>query len=372
MYTLHKKSEKSLARRAAVELEHGTVQTPFFMTIATKAAVKTMSTSDIAALSPQILLSNTYHLMLRPGMDIMQQAAGLHNFMNWHGPILTDSGGYQVFSLSGLRKLTEEGVKFQSHLDGSYHMLTPERAVQIQQTIGSDIMMCLDECAPYPCDYDYAKKSLEMTTRWAARCKEFKDSNDEYKANPNQKLFGIVQGSVYKDLRLMSAEQLTALDFDGYAIGGLAVGEPRESMYEVLEGVVPTLPEDKPRYLMGVGYPEEIVQAVKFGVDMFDCVIPTREGRHGRLFMFDHSIDDVQHPDFYAKINLKRAEFATNFEPMNPHSSIPELREYTWAYLHHLFKTNEMLGQRLASMNNVEFYLTLMKRIRQQIEDGTL
>lgn len=371
MYTLHSQSQKSRARRGEIELAHGKVQTPFFMTIATKAAVKSLSISDIEKLNPQILLSNTYHLMLRPGMEIMQQAEGLHNFMKWPGPILTDSGGYQVFSLAKLRDMKEEGVTFKSHLDGSSHTLTPERAIKIQQTIGSDIMMCLDECTPYPCEYEYAKDSLELTTRWATRCKEYKDSNSDYKSNNDQKLFGIVQGSTYKDLRLESARQLKELDFDGYAIGGLAVGEPREKMYEMLDAVVPELPEDKPRYLMGVGYPEEIVTAVQNGVDMFDCVIPTREGRHGRLFEWNEGVA-ITEENFYKKVNATRAEFATDFSPINPNSKIPELREYTKAYLHHLFKTGEILGLRLATMNNVEFYLTLMQRIREGIEQGEI
>lgn len=371
MYKLIKQSEHSSARRGEVELTHGSVQTPFFMTIATKAAVKSLSFSDIEKLNPQILLSNTYHLMLRPGMEIMQQAGGLHNFMNWQGPILTDSGGYQVFSLASLRDMQEEGVTFKSHLDGSSHTLTPERAIQIQQTIGSDIMMCLDECTPYPCEYDYAKNSLELTTRWAERCKQYKDTNTDYKSNTHQKLFGIVQGSTYEDLRLESARQLKELDFDGYAIGGLAVGEPREEMYKMLEAVVPELPAEKPRYLMGVGYPEEIVQAVQYGVDMFDCVIPTREGRHGRLFVFNDGVN-LTDENFYKKVNATRAEFANDFSPINSQSELPELRNYTKAYLHHLFKTGEILGLRLATMNNVEFYLTLMKQIRRDIESGTL
>lgn len=371
MFTLNSQSKKSQARQAVIHTSHGEIQTPFFMTIATKAAVKTLSITDIENLMPPILLSNTYHLMLRPNMDIMEKAGGLHNFMKWNGPILTDSGGYQVFSLSSMRKLSEKGVTFQSHIDGSAHELTPERAIQIQQTIGSDIMMCLDECTPYPCDYTYAKDSLGLTTRWAKRCKEYKENNNDYKSNSSQKLFGIVQGSTYKDLRLESARQLIDLDFDGYAIGGLAVGEPREKTFDVLSELVPVLPEDKPRYLMGVGYPEEIVNAVRLGVDMFDCVIPTREGRHGRLFQFkDRNNIDFSSDDFYYTETIKNAKFKEDFSPVNKDSEIPELQQYTKSYVHHLFRTGETLGSRIATLQNVDFYLTLMRELQKQIKDG--
>lgn len=365
-FNILEKSSNSFARRTEFETAHGTLQTPFFMTIATKAAVKSLGLTDLEILDPQIILSNTYHLFLRPGMDCMKKAGGLHSFMSCDRPILTDSGGYQVFSLSSLRTLTEEGVRFQSHLDGSYHMLTPERAIEIQQTIGSDIMMCLDECPPYPCDKNYAETSLGLTTRWAVRCKEYKNTHDGVGPTQKQLLFGIVQGGTFLDLRKESARQLMDIGFDGYAVGGLAVGEPRSVMYEILENLVPLLPEDKPRYLMGVGYPEEIVQAVLYGIDMFDCVIPTREGRHGRLFRFQNG-KTLFDENFYDKINATKAEFSNDFSPINPESSIPELRIYTRAYLHHLFKTGEILGMRLATLNNVEFYLDLMKRIRKEL-----
>jgi queuine tRNA-ribosyltransferase len=372
MYTLKKKSEKSKARRGVVETAHGNMESPFFMTIATKAAVKTLSREDIDLVNPQILLSNTYHLMLRPGMEIMQQAGGLHKFMNWDGPILTDSGGYQVFSLAKMRKITEEGVTFNSHISGQKYLLTPERAVEIQQTIGSDIMMCLDECPPYPSTYEYTKTSMELTLRWAQRCKDFFDNNDSYKSNDKQHIFAIIQGGNYDDLRKECAQRMAEMDFDGYAVGGLAVGEPREKMYEILSYITDYMPADKPRYLMGVGYPQEIVTAVSNGIDMFDCVIPTREGRHGRMFAFTDKENLDTEGDFYTFVNIRRAEYATDFSPINADSEVPQLRYYTKAYLHHLFKTNETLGQKLASMNNIDFYMTLMKRIRTEIEEGTL
>lgn len=371
MFTLEYTSEKSRARSGKIVTSHGVIETPFFMTIGTKAAVKTLGISDLEALSPPILLSNTYHLMLRPGMDIMEKAGGLHSFMKWDKPILTDSGGYQVFSLAKFRKIVEEGVTFQSHIDGAKYNLTPEKAIEIQQTIGSDIMMCLDECVAYPSDKEYVKRSIELTTRWAKRCLEYKNKNDAYRSNDKQFLFAITQGSTYEDLRIESTKQLIELDMDGYAIGGLAVGEPREEMYSILESSVPLLPKDKPRYLMGVGYPEEIVQAVLRGVDMFDCVIPTREGRHGRLFQFIEG-GVLTDNSFYQSLNITNAKYATDFTPIDPDSSIKELRQYSKAYLHHLFKTKEMLGYRLATLNNVSFYLRLMERLRSEIKEGIL
>ena len=362
---MDKRKLKFLGDTKTIATAHGDILTPFFMPIATLGAVKTLSYKDIELLDSQIILSNTYHLMLRPGMEIMQKAGGLHTFMNWDKPILTDSGGYQVFSLAKIRKITEKGVEFQSHIDGSSHLLTPESAIQIQQVIGSDIMMVLDECAPYPCDYDYAKESVELTTRWARRCKEYKENNNDYKSNKEQKLFGIVQGSIYEDLRKKSLEDLVSVGFDGYAIGGLAVGEPREEMYKILEKIIPLMPEDKPRYLMGVGYPQEIVQAVAYGIDMFDCVIPTREGRHGRLFQFTGKDIKAGSEDFFSVLRIMNAEYGHDFSPINKESKIPELQNYSKAYLHHLFKTNETLGLRLATLNNLEFYLALMKRLRE-------
>ncbi len=345
-------------RKNKLNLNHGSVMTPFFMPIATKGAVKNLSGEDMEELGAQILLSNTYHLYLQPGHELIEKAGGLHKFMAWRKPILTDSGGYQVFSLSKIRKLKEEGVEFQSHIDGSRHLLTPERSIEIQIALGVDIAMVLDECTPYPCGYEDARKSMELTLRWAGRCKEYFDKNKK----EGQKLFGIVQGSVYKDLRIECAKRLVEIGFDGYAIGGLAVGEPREEMYEVLDHVVDELPENKPRYLMGVGRPEEIVEAVKKGVDMFDCVIPTREARHGRLYQFTKNDPDG---DFYQTINVTNEKFKMDFSPINPDSKFSLLRDNSKAYLHHLLRTQEGLGFRLATLNNLEMYLELMRRIRQ-------
>ena len=362
------KSKKSKARLASLKTGHGVIKTPFFMPIATKGAVKTLTTSEVKKIGAQILLSNTYHLMLRPGVKMVKKAGGLHKFMDWSGPILTDSGGYQVFSLSQLRKMSEKGVYFSDPESGAKHELTPESSIKIQQNLGVDIIMVLDECTPYPCDYHYARKSMQMTTRWAARCKKLH--------NKKQLMFGIVQGSVYKDLRQRSVADLVALDFDGYAIGGLAVGEGTEKMIEVLDYTVPALPENKPRYLMGLGKPEEIVAAVKRGVDMFDCVIPTREGRHGKLFAWHKRLRDkpgvTLKGSFYETINIMNSKFVNDLKPINKNSRVPELQNLSRAYLHHLFKVKEPLGQKLASLNNLEFYLDLMDEIRASIKAGKM
>jgi len=370
-FKLQKQSNKSKARLGQITTAHGKIQTPFFMPIATRGAVKTLDYSELQDLAAQIILSNTYHLYLKPGEKLIKKAGGLHNFIKWPGPILTDSGGYQVFSLSKLRKISEQGVTFQVPEDGGKkHLLTPEKAVDIQLALGVDLMMVLDECPPYPCKKSYAKKSLELTTRWAKRSlEEFNKSTKRYERKNKPGLFGIVQGSNYKDLRIKSAKQLVELDFDGYAIGGVAVGEPREKMKSILSWVEPELAKNKPRYLMGLGRPEEIVASVRGGMDMFDCVIPTREGRHGKLFFWKH--DDLK-GKFYQTVNIEKSKFRNDFTPINKNSRLPILKNYTKAYLHHLIRTNEMLGMKLASLNNLEFYLDLMKKIRRDIKEGKL
>lgn len=369
MYTIYKKSIISQARRGLLKTNHGKIETPFFMPIATKAAVKTLTTQDIKRLSPQILLSNTYHLFLRPGMEVLEKSSGLHKFMNWSGPILTDSGGFQVFSLAGTKtrkgnlvKVRESGVEFSSHIDGSRHFFTPEKVLEIQKIIGSDIAMLLDVCTANPAEFSQAEKDVALTLAWAEISQKHRKED--------QLTFAIVQGSTYKDLRIKCARKLKEMNWDGYAIGGLAVGETDREMYKVLDYIVPELPEDKPRYLMGVGRPENIIEAVKKGIDMFDCVIPTREARHGRLYIWQS--DDISKPDFYKTIIVTNQEYKFNFNPINKTSALVELREYSLAYLNHLFSVGEFLAQRLATLNNLEFYLELMKKIRQSIDDTRL
>lgn len=364
-------SKKSKARIGKLETEHGLIQTPFFMPIATRAAVKNISTDELEELGAEIILANTYHLYLQPGEKIIKAHGGLHKFLNWPKPILTDSGGYQVFSLSNIRKIKPEGVEFQSHLDGSKHLLTPEKSIQIQQDLGVDIMMAFDVCPAGDAEFDNVRNACDITFDWAKRCKE-----EWLKGNNKQQLFGIIQGGIFTNLRAQSLDQITSLDFSGYAIGGLAVGEPRDKMYEVLENITPKLPADKPRYLMGLGRPEEIVFAVKQGIDMFDCVIPTREARHGRLYQFCVQsekgaillFDDLS----YKTLAATNEKYKEDFSPINPNSKIKLLKKHSKAYLHHLFKTNEGLGLRLASLNNLEFYLQLMSRIREAIKGNNL
>ncbi len=378
-------------RQGQLKAKNGVIKTPFFMPIATKAAVKTLSLTDLRQLAPQIILSNTFHLWLQPGLSVIKKAEGLHKLMNWSGPILTDSGGFQVFSLAKIRKVTERGVQFQSPIDGSKHFLTPEKAIDIQLALGSDIMMVLDDVVGYPVSKSKTQEAMERSVRWAERClrEKSKAQNSKLKQNPKLKiknskplLFAIVQGGMYRDLREQCVKELVKMDFDGYAIGGLSVGEPVDKMFEALDWVLPLLPKDKPRYLMGVGKPEQIVEAVKRGVDMFDCVIPSREGRHGRLYISNLK-SQISKPQlktknlrttdwlrrkklFYDTINVKSAKYRNNMESINPESKIPELREYSLAYLHHLFKTGEPLGQRLATLNNLEFYLELLAAFRQK------
>lgn len=347
------KDPNSRARRGRLHTPHGTVETPVFMPVGTQASVKTLNPEEVRDLGAQIILSNTYHLYLRPGHDLVAEAGGLHKFMNWQGSVLTDSGGFQVFSLSELRKITEEGVKFRSHIDGSEHFLSPEKAIEIENALGADIIMAFDECTPWPCEWEYAKRSMERTTRWAKRCQE------AHKRPHDQALFGIVQGSTFADLRQEHARQIVELDFPGYAIGGLSVGEPKDLMAEMLDATVPLLPEDKPRYLMGVGSPEDLVEGVWRGVDMFDCVLPTRIARHGTVFV----------PD--GKLTVRNAEFARDFRPIQEGCDCYACRNYSRAYIRHLLKAEEMLGLRLCSIHNLRFLVRLMEEIRTCLEAGT-
>ena len=351
-FAVTQRDARSAARAGTLSTPHGMVQTPVFMPVGTQGTVKTLSPQELKETEAQIILGNTYHLYLRPGTAIVSEAGGLHGFMTWDRPILTDSGGYQVFSLADLNKITEEGVTFQSHWDGSYHLFTPEKVIQIQQAIGADIIMVLDECTPYPCSHEYARRSGDLTLRWARRCK------DEHGTNGVQTLFGIVQGSTYTDLREQCAKALVDIGFEGYAIGGLSVGEPKSILYEMTEAAVAYLPLDKPRYLMGVGKPEDLVKGVSLGVDMFDCVIPTRNGRNGTLY--------TRH----GKLVVKNAEYATDFQAVDSDCSCYTCRTFSRAYLRHLFQTGEMLGPRLATLHNIHFILDLMKQMRKSIFDG--
>lgn len=383
-FIITRKSQKSKARAGVLKTKNGIVYTPFFMPIATKGAVKNLIPEELKLLGAEIVLSNTYHLFLKPGEKIIKKLGGLHKFMNWPGPILTDSGGFQVFSLAKTRKIKDDGVEFQSEIDGQKFFLTPEKAIQIQLDLDSDIIMSLDECVGWPCSKAKAEKAVQRTSHWAKLGKDkfegflnkkLRTKNKKYKLKNNKPLlFGIIQGSTYEDLRLKSAKEITALDFDGYAIGGLAVGEPVKEMYKVLDYLVPLLPKDKPRYLMGVGKPEQIVEAVKRGIDMFDCVIPTREARHGKLYKFliHHSKFPTRWANFYEEINIKNAKFRQDFQPIDKNCDCYTCSNYSRAYLCHLFMTNEPLGLRLATIHNLKFYLDLMKKIRQMIKSGKL
>lgn len=366
MFKLIKKSKKTNSRLGVLQTFHGKVDTPFFMPIATKAAIKSLTVADVKDLGAQIILSNTYHNLLRPGLPVIKKFGSLHNFMDNDLPILTDSGGYQVFSLAKLRKIKGDNIEFQSHIDGTKHVLNPKKVIDIQVALGSDIMMVLDECVGLPSAKAQAIEALERTSRWAQMSIDYKKKLEaKNKQVKKQLLFAIVQGADFKDLRLRSAYELKAMNFDGYAVGGLAVGEPASTMYKVLQYTVPELPEQKPRYLMGVGYPENIIEAVKQGIDMFDCVIPTREARHGKLYVRTKTGFDK---GFYGTINITNAKFAKDKTPINN----TNLKQYSRAYLHHLFKTNEPLGLRLATLNNLEFYLTLMSDIRKAVKAGKL
>ncbi len=342
------------ARRGRVRTAHGTFETPAFMATATAATVKGMLPESARATGAELAICNTYHLMLRPGAERVAAFGGLHQFMNWPGPIVTDSGGYQVMSLAALRKMTEDGVTFRSHWDGSEHHLSPERSVEIQRLLDSDIAMCLDECTPHPATREEAATSMRLSMRWAERCKKAFTPRDGYG------LFGIVQGSVYPELRGESAEALTKIGFDGYGIGGLAVGEGQELMFRMLDVTVPQLPEDKPRYLMGVGRPDDIVGAVLRGVDMFDCVMPTRSGRTGQGFTHRGTI------------NIRNARHANDTRPLDERCACPACAQYTRAYLHHLFRAEEMLGPILLTWHNLQYYQNLMRGLREAIEKGHL
>jgi queuine tRNA-ribosyltransferase len=371
---------QSKARRGRISTGHGMIDTPAFMPIGTQGSVKGVSPRELREMNAQIILGNTYHLFVRPGLDVVKHFGGLHKFMNWDGPILTDSGGYQIFSLAKLRKITEEGVEFQNHIDGQRAFISPEVTMEIQAALGGDIAMVLDECVPYPCEYDYAAKSTEMTTRWAKRCKKCKEENAErptpnvqrptnelqQPAIPNpesaiqrQLLFGIVQGATFEDLREQSAQTIVELDFDGYAIGGVSVGEPEEEMMRAVETAEPFLPRDKPRYAMGLGTPPQLLEMIARGMDMFDCVLPTRLARNGTAFTATGTL------------NLKNAEFALDKDPIEEKCACEACGEFSRGYIRHLIKAEEILGLRLITLHNLHFYLNLMSRARAEIEQGT-
>jgi len=353
-YELIKKCKQTGARLGKLYTPHGVIDTPVFMPVGTQATVKGMSPDELKEIGAQIILSNTYHLYMRPGHEIVKLAGGLHGFMNWDRAVLTDSGGFQVFSLSSLRDITDEGVTFKSHIDGSKHFISPEKAIEIQNALGADIIMAFDECIPYPCEYDYAKNSVQRTTEWAKRCKQSHVNVEK------QALFGIVQGGMYKDLRHLSAQQLLEIDFPGYAIGGLSVGEPAEIMYEMLECTVSLLPENKPRYLMGVGSPDYLIEGVIRGIDMFDCVLPTRIGRNGTVLTSK------------GRLIVRDAKYAKDFSKLDPNCDCYTCRNFSRAYLRHLLKANELLGLRLTTWHNLKFLLDLMKNVRQAIIEDRL
>jgi len=353
-FTLIHSDEKSNARAGIIETSRGQIETPIFMPVGTQGSVKGVTQNDLQHdIKAQIILANTYHIYLRPGLEVISKAGGIHSFINWNKPILTDSGGYQVFSLGAMRKIKEEGVYFKSHIDGSKHFFSPENAIDIQRIIGADIIMAFDECTPYPCEYNYAQNSMHLTHRWLKRCIErFDSTEDLYGAQ--QTLFPIVQGSVYKDLRVQSAEFIASQNRPGNAIGGLSVGEPAEDMYEMTELVCSILPKDKPRYLMGVGTPENILECIALGIDMFDCVMPTRNARHGHIFTSQ------------GIINIKNEKWKTDYSPLD----IQFTPEYSKAYLRHLIHCGEMLGAQIASKQNLIFYLWLVKEARKHIVAG--
>lgn len=358
-FDLVKKDTQSQARAGVMTTDHGIIETPIFMPVGTVASVKGVHQRELKNdINPDIILGNTYHLYLRPQTSILEQAGGLHKFMNWDRNILTDSGGYQVYSLSSNRKIKEEGVKFKSHIDGSYHFFSPESVMEIQRTIGADIIMAFDECTPYPCDYRYAQRSMHMTHRWLDRCINHLDKLP-FKYGYEQTFFPIVQGSTYKDLRQQSAEYIANAGAQGNAIGGLSVGEPAEEMYAMTEVVTAILPEDKPRYLMGVGTPINILENIALGIDMFDCVMPTRNARNGMLFTA------------YGSINIKNKKWEADFSPIDEMGHTFVDLEYSKAYLRHLFAANEFLGKQIATIHNLGFYMWLVREARKQIIAGT-
>jgi queuine tRNA-ribosyltransferase len=361
--------QHSKARRGRLKTAHGVIDTPAFMPVGTQGSVKGVSPRELRELNAQIVLGNTYHLFVRPGLEVIKHFGGVHNFMSWNGPILTDSGGYQIFSLVKLRKITEDGVEFQNHIDGARAFISPEIAMEIQAALGSDIAMVLDECVPYPCEYDYAAKSAELTTRWAKRCKEWKRRNGETVSGrvadspirpfADSMLFGIIQGGTFDDLRKQNTQAIVELDFDGYAIGGVSVGEPEEEMMRAVESAEPFLPADKPRYAMGLGTPPQMLEMIARGMDMFDCVLPTRLARNGTAFTAAGTV------------NLKNAEFALDKRPIEENCACPACREFTRGYIRHLIKAEEILGLRLITLHNLHFYLNLMREARAEIEHGT-
>lgn len=343
--------EDGFARLGILKTEHSDVETPVFMPVGTQGTVKATTHKDLKEMGIKMILANAYHLYLRPGDSLIREMGGIHRFSGWDGSVLTDSGGYQIFSLGVLREIKEEGVLFQSHIDGSKHFLSPERIVEVQENIGADIYMCLDECVPYPSSYEYTKASVELTSRWAKRCKNAKQ--DEGKL-----LFGIVQGGFYKDLRLKSADDLVDMDFDGYAVGGLSVGEPKSIMWEMVDTVLELLPREKPRYLMGLGFPEDIVEGVKKGIDMFDCVIPTRHARNGNLFTWN------------GRINIKNTKYTKDEAPVDEECACYTCRTFSRAYLRHLFVSHELTSYYLNTLHNIFFYADLLKKVREAIYRG--
>lgn len=400
-FEIIKKDENSWARQGRLITKSGGIDTPVFLPIGTYGAVKNLSVEEIKDLGAQIILGNTYHLWLRPGIDIIKKAGGLHKFMNWHSPILTDSGGFQVFSLAKHRKLTEKGVEFSDPFNGNKYLLTPEKSIQIQIDLGSDIILVLDDCPPYTANYEQGKKSMEMSLRWALRCKEYfdrhviarkseamtKQSRGVEKRLPRSPrnaglarndakrplLFGIVQGSIYKDLRQESAKRISEMGFDGFAIGGVSVGEPRKYVWKVLDWVMPLLPENKPKHLLGVGKPEEIIKAISHGIDMLDCVIPTREARHGRLYVWSpvfrqrkgikkSSLKGGLQKNFYEVLNITNSKFKKDFRPIDENCGCYTCQNYSRAYLSHLFKLKELLGYRLATIHNLHFYMKVVRK----------
>lgn len=351
-FKFHLKATKNKARTGFIETAQGVIHTPAFMPVGTRGTVKAMFPESVKSTGSDIILGNTYHLMLKPGAERIAKLGGLHKFMNWSGPILTDSGGFQVMSLSDLRKITEEGVEFRSHIDGSKHMLTPEKSTEIQHLLGSTITMVFDECTPYPATFEQAKFSMELTSRWAER------SRNAFVKRSGYAQFGIMQGGIYEDLREKSAQDLTKIDFEGYAIGGLAVGEGQDVMFSVLDYAPTFLPEEKPRYLMGVGKPSDIIGAVERGIDMFDCVIPTRSGRNGQAFTK------------YGAINIRNSKYADDNTPLEQDCSCPACVNYSKAYLHHTVRVGEMIGSMLMTWHNIQYFQGLMSRIRSYIEEG--
>ena len=381
MFELLAQDRESRARHGRLTTAHGAIETPAFMPVGTQGSVKAVSPRELRELNAPIVLGNTYHLFVRPGIEVIKHLGGLHKFMNWDRPILTDSGGYQIFSLAKLRKISEEGVQFQNHVDGTPAFISPEIAMEIQAALGSDIAMVLDECPPWPCEYDYAAKSAEMTTRWAKRCREWAEANAQRTAdvvaaavpsgsseNPaadtaattaKQLVFGIVQGATFEELRQRSAQAIVDLNFDGYAIGGVSVGEPEEEMIRAVESSEPLLPNDKPRYAMGLGTPPQLLEMIARGMDMFDCVLPTRLARNGTAFTSTGTL------------NLKNAEFARDKRPIEDSCDCTSCREFSRGYIRHLIKAEEILGLRLITLHNLHFYLDLMRQARDKIDKGT-